>query len=339
MAARAAVDVQQRVKGPGQGKARAQRHVLVVGAARSGTTWVARTLGLTAGAVYLSEPDEAPEVPFATRARSHMGLLPAVEPGDEGPELYRRLWDVAFGVRRRSPLNRLANRLYADVPIDEKYAVLTPDGSPASVKLRVSIRLAKPMYARDTAMVRVVRSVQVPLALDWLVARIDPRVVLVRRHPFDVIASRVKLGFLQHSDEYLDERAVAERVERWPCPPRPTNGDAYAHLVWLTAFEMTAFDETAAAHPEFIVVEHEAMCLDPLAQFRKLARDLGLEWTDRCDRYLQTSDTPGDGFDTKRVSAAQSGKWRTQLSAEQVAVAREIVAGFPVAGTYPDLST
>ena len=197
-------------------------------------------------------------------------------------------------------------------------------------KLRISIRLAKPMYAvRDTAMVRVVRSVQVALALEWLVARIDPRVVLVRRHPFDVIASRVKLGFLQHSDEYLDERAVAEHVERWPCPPRPTNGDAYTHLVWLTAFEMTAFDETAAAHPEFVVVDHEAMCLDPLPQFRRLAADLGLEWTDQCDRYLQTSDTPGDGFDTKRVSAAQSGKWKTVLSEDQVQRAREMLEPVP----------
>src|SRR6478672_3089052 len=112
--------------------------VLVVGPARSGTTWVARTLGLTDGSVYISEPDEAPAVPFATRARSRMGMLPVVEPGDDGPELYRRLWDVAFSTRRRSVSNRLANRLYAQVPEDEKYAILHRDQFPVSLKLKVA---------------------------------------------------------------------------------------------------------------------------------------------------------------------------------------------------------
>jgi hypothetical protein len=312
--------------------------ILVVGAARSGTTWVSRTLGLTADSVNLSEPDEAPEIPFATRARAGMGAQPVVQPDEPGPALYRELWDVAFGVRRRSVLNRVAHRLYHRVPAEEKYDVLSPGPGHPSVGLRVALRMARPTYTRHVAQHRVVRSVQSALALEWVVARIEPRVVVVRRHPLDVVTSRVELGFLDHARQYLDEEAVAERVERWPCPPRPTTDDAFVHLVWLAAFEMSAYDEVASRHPDWIVVDHEDLCLDPVAKFRRLVADLGLEWTEACERYLESSNRPGDGFDTKRVSSELSGKWRNVLSDQEIDTARELVSQFPIAARYADLS-
>lgn len=312
------------------------QNVFVVGSARSGTTWVARTLGLTEGAVYLSEPDEAPEIPFATRARSGMGALPVVRLG-EYEDLYGRLWDVAFGSRRRSILNQVANRLYARVPEEDKVRVLTPDAPRGSLRLRLGLRLAQPSYTRFDARHRIVRSVQVPLALEWVVHRTRPRVVLVRRHPLDVIASRAELGFLDSSLRYVDEDAVAARVERWRCMRRPLGTDSFANLAWLVGFEMSVFDEVAAAHPEFITVDHEQLCVDPEPQLRRLVADLGLEWTDRCADYLRTSNAAGAGFETKRVTSAQSGKWQTRLSEEQVTVARNLLAAFPIASRYGDL--
>jgi hypothetical protein len=107
--------------------------------------------------------------------------------------------------------------------------------------------------------------------------------------------------------------------------------------VWLAAFEMSAHEEIADAHPEFHVVSHETLCSDPTAQFRRLAAGLGLEWTDECDRQIRDSNVPGSGFDTKRVTGSVSGKWRKHLSEEQVDVAREILSAFPIADHYPDL--
>ena len=154
----------------------------------------------------------------------------------------------------------------------------------------------------------MVKSVNAPLALEWLIRRARPRVLLVRRHPLDVVASRVDLGFLDLAFGFVDERGVVPRVQRWQSPPRPTVPDAFRHLVWLAAFEMSAHEEIADAHPEFHVVSHETLCSDPTAQFRRLAAGLGLEWTDECDRQIRDSNVPGSGFDTKRVTGYGLGE-------------------------------
>ena len=112
-------------------------------AARSGTSWVGRLLGRTAGAAYVHEPD-SPWEPFAARARAGLGSLPAVDAGDSGPPLYAHLWDVAFTGRRRYPTNRLAYQAYARIPKSEKLAALDQDATSHPFRLRIATRLAQP---------------------------------------------------------------------------------------------------------------------------------------------------------------------------------------------------
>ena len=52
----------------------------------------------------------------------------------------------------------------------------------------------------------------------------------------------------------------------------------------------------------------------------------------------RVSNTEGAGFDTKRISAEQSGKWQARLSDDQIAVARGLLSQFPIADRYPDLT-
>jgi hypothetical protein len=314
------------------------RRVLVVGAARSGTTWVGEVLGKTQGASYLHEPDSFDWVPFAARARAGLGLLPAVEPGDPAPRLYAKMWDAAFQARREALRNDVATRIYARIGENEKYKMLPPGGR-RSRRLRVVTRLAGPRYSARGAAHLVVKSVTVPLALEWIAARTGASVVLVRRNPLDVIASRVALGpmFLGNVLDYVDEQSVASRLARWNAPPRPAQTDRFANFVWMAGFTMSAYDEVAAAHPEFHVVDHESLCADPVRRFRRLVMQLGLDWTDDCEAYLHSSNTPGTGFETKRVAAELGGNWPMHLSAEQAATARRILSQFPIARLYPEL--
>jgi hypothetical protein len=144
--------------------------------------------------------------------------------------------------------------------------------------------------------------------------------------------------FLENVLSHLDEPAVANCLERWGSPARPSNGDRFAHFVWLAGFTISAYDEVAEAHPEFQVVDHEQLCADPVPEFRRLASSIGLAWSDDCEEYLHSSNTHGTGFETKRVAGTQSGTWRTRLSPEQVQTARQILSQFPVARRYPDLA-
>ena len=259
---------------------------------------------------------------------------------------YVRLWDVAFGARRgwlpnrrtslhnRSVPNRLSptHWLYVSVPHAEKVAALAPGSRKPSVRFELATRLAVPASA-GVGPRRVVKSVYVPLALEWLAQRYEPRVLVIRRHPLDVLASQVKLGW---GGDRVDDRGVRPHVERWNSPGWPADADQFLKQVWLVGFTLSAYDEIVDAHPEFHVIDHEQLCTDPLAEFKSLVGEMGLTWSTECEDYLAASNRPGDDAQTNRVAADQAGKWRRILSGEQAQRARELLAQFPIARRYPE---
>ena len=224
------------------------------------------------------------------------------------------------------------NRAYSRLSDRDKSAAFESETPVVSRGLRVATRLGRPVSAAPGSGRRVVKSVFAALSLEWLVNRYGPRVVLVRRHPLDVIASQVRLGW---GGAPVDERGVAPRLDRWQVPAFPAGGGQFEKQVWLAGFTMSAYDEVADGHPEFVVVDHEALCAAPVAEFRRLVGEVGLEWTDECEAHLESSNRPGGGTTTQRSASEQSGKWMTQLSGEQVRIARDILAPFPVAVSLP----
>ena len=66
---------------------------------------------------------------------------------------------------------------------------------------------------------------------------------------------------------------------------------------------------------------------------------VGLEWTDRAEAVLAASNQPGEGWSTQRVAAAQPGRWRARLTAEEQALAASWLAKFPIADDYPELAS
>lgn len=177
----------------------------------------------------------------------------------------------------------------------------------------------------------------VALALDWVVAAFDPVVLVVRRHPLDVVASRLALGSLLRGGDQIAHAARVARAERWgvdPDVPRePVKRDA-----WITGFTMSLYEEARAAHPEFHVVEHEQLCRDPVGEFALLAGRLGLHWGERARAVIDASNRPGAGWETNRITAEQPGKWRTCLTRQEVRVAVDVLRRFPVAAGYDELA-
>jgi hypothetical protein len=90
--------------------------VLIAGVPRSGTTWIGRTLGQTAGATYVNEPDGFRD-PFAFRTMLVHGENPVLEPGQPAADL-ERLWAGALAGGRPAGTvrDRLARTLYERTP-------------------------------------------------------------------------------------------------------------------------------------------------------------------------------------------------------------------------------
>lgn len=299
--------------------------VLVTGVPRSGTTWAGKVLGLAEGAVYVNEPDNETVEPYAIRAKRGLGRVPLVD--GAAPARYAALWDGAFagGARPEDLRGRTSRALYrrtrADAALPEPVRRLG---------LRAGAALAEPLRSRPAGAV-VVKSVFVGLCLDWLLTGWAPSTVLVVKHPLNLLASWVRLGWgppLQgHPALGPDprQRLAALLPDGVPAPP----SDRFGRLVWQLGALDVALRRQAAAHPGVQVVAHEDLCDDPLAGFRALADRLGLDWSPAMAEFLRAQDTEGSGtYDTARRAADERDAWRRRLDPADAGRARELLAPF-----------
>src|SRR5262245_15969523 len=155
--------------------------VLIAGVPRSGTTWIGRALGRTAGATYVNEPDGFRD-PFAFTVMLGRGENPVLAPGDAAPDL-ERLWAgaLAGGRPAGSVRDRVARSLYERTPLDDRRAARA--AGRATGRLRLVTLAAVPRVGEPTARHAVVKSVQCALSLEWIAARFTPRVLVVERNP------------------------------------------------------------------------------------------------------------------------------------------------------------
>jgi hypothetical protein len=312
--------------------------VLVFGSVRSGTTWTAEILAATESAQLVNEPDTVSHNDYALKALSGLDVDPLLGPDDPATRPYEQLWDALFGdgpPRRMRGRNWLARRLLRDLSVDARRSAVRPDGR-LSARHRIGVALTQPPRV-DPSRPVVVKTVAALHALDWVLARWQPVPIWVRRHPLDVVASRMSLPFQTQADLLWSGLHRAGQVPPWcPAPPR---GDVVAVASWLAGVGLSACRDVAERRPDVLVVEHEVLCRDPPAEFRALAAGVGLVWTDASESVLAASNRPGDGWTTKRITAEQPGKWRTRLTREQQRTAIEWLARFPIARDYEELQS
>jgi hypothetical protein len=162
-----------------------------------------------------------------------------------------------------------------------------------------------------------VKSVHVPLALEWVASRFRPRVLVVVRHPLNTIASWLEFGW---GGCYLDTHPrIRERfAHRWGLPELPEARSLVQAITWEVALFTCVLHASADMHPDWLAVSHESLCGDPIEGFRDLYAGLGLMWTDDADAFVRASDRPGTGYSTSRVAADQPDRWKRRLTPEQI---------------------
>ena len=82
-----------------------------------------------------------------------------------------------------------------------------------------------------------------------------------------------------------------------------------------------------SAHPEWMVVSHDRLCVSPHEDYRAIFDQLGLKWSENTNQKIDELNKPGKGFAPQRIAQDQPHKWKTELTVpEQDAVTRWIEA-------------
>jgi hypothetical protein len=255
-----------------------------------------------------------------------LGENPILSPGDSAPDV-ERLWAGALAGGRPAGTirDRLARAIFERTPLDELRAARAAGRASGRAGLAATLAVARrpePAGARV-----VVKSVQSALALDWIVDRFSPRVLLIERNPFNVLASWSELGYVRNPRESAAIAAFART--RWQIDAPDDAAPHLAHQAFLFGVLTSALLESAAAHPEWVRTHHEDLCIDTVPRFRALAADVGLVWGDAAEQFVTESDREGTPYRTQRRTEDQPDRWRERLDAEQVATIRATLAHFP----------
>jgi hypothetical protein len=293
--------------------------ILVLGVARSGTTWLAAALGKTEGARVINEPDNVDADPARDAGgRLGFGPYPILDRGQRAPQ-FRALWDLSFAARvPRNGWQLKVGRLV----------------------LRLPRRLRDPFLRRSAQAVSalpgraphvVVKSIYAMLAVDWIAANYQPRIIVIQRNPLNVISSWAELGV--HGFDLLARPRIADRYlhRLGVVPPGPDASQLQRIAAWVGVLT-TVLNEELERHPDWLLVTHEYLCADPETRIREVCEWAGLTWTPDAASFLAESNRPGEGFSSVRITRDQPDRWRRRLSDEQVVEIEEVLAQFPSRG-------
>jgi hypothetical protein len=295
-----------------------ERPILVTGSIRSGTTWVGRVLGTAPGVALIHEPfnEDHPVGVFAHRWSHQYAYV--TEGDDETKEIERAMKDT-LGFRYR-PLLHL--------------------GRPETPRRTVGILrdLPRSWFRRHLSRPRPL--IKDPIALlsaDWLSERFDMDVVVMVRHPGAFAWSYRRIAEPNRFADLLEQKTLmdgplapyVEEVERGARTGDPIEQSA---ILWRVLYSIV--DRYQSRHPDWVVVRHEDLSVDPYLEFLDLFEGLGLSFTEKTRRFIDRTTSElnrveapeGRLHHIRRNSRDNVSVWRRRLSPEEVARVRELTA-------------
>jgi hypothetical protein len=325
-----------------------QRPLLIAGMPRSGTSWTQEVLECDDQLYSLREPDSEADCPSAIWAKRQSGRFPVLAPGDRDDN-YRQLWAWSLDGATETLRLRLAGKMLE---------YMSPPTGGDITRLRARSVLERKRYLRGAwspfmslagALAQhppahrnpeldghrlLIKTVHVPLSLEWLASEFDLDVLVLLRHPGSVLASWITLDMNAQYIPFSDRPAVRQLAREWGVQlPGP---DHLEQMIWQIGALTLALELAAANHPEWSLRTHEQLCLDPIEEFRELYADLGLRWSERTESFLVEHDKPGKGFRTQRVAGQLPDAWKQRLTADQIGELARVLSWFPLKTWSPD---
>ena len=311
--------------------------ILILGAPRSGTTWLAKIVDSHPDVLYRHEPDAIMPAPSPPTPEILPALLSrwAAETGARTAAKrphFRKSWQPAWAHSTRAlfaaavsaagrmppPLNRLAS-----LPVPDLAAHTAP---------RIAIKSIN--WAEGTA----VLAQTLPAS----------RTIFILRHPCGQVASVMRgnresrfdlntAGTDMPFDEAATIRFAARSGNTEPAFQALPEAAKYA-WAWRAFNEPTYV--ALAAQPNVHVVLYEALCSDPETLSRRILRFAGLDWNRQTEDFVSRSaagQASGGYYAVFRNPIAAAEAWRTSMTQADQDAVRSVLSASPLARFWPDL--
>lgn len=283
-----------------------RRPVLVTGAHRSGTTWVGRMLAADPQTAYISEP-----LNVLHRTGIFRGKV--------------RHWYTYITDGNSSEFLPAFQEL-----LDFRYHFLAEVGSIRSRRdlLRMGRDLAVFINGRLRDLRVLMKDPFAVFSAPWFAQALNCRVVVTVRHPAGFASSLKRLGWPFDFNDLLAQPMLMrdhlepDRADMESAEPGDIIGQAA--LLWRAIYR--AVDSMRVRHPEFIIIRHEDLSLDPVNGFRGLYDSLGLAFDEKArDTILNSSSSENPAepsrkkmYSVKLDSRANPDNWKRRLTTDEI---------------------
>ncbi len=289
-----------------------RRPVLVTGAHRSGTTWVGKMLTASKQAAYISEPLNIYHRPGVMRTPTRHWYT-YICPDNEQQYLPALLETLQFRYHTWAELHSIRSKKDA-LRMVRDWSIFTQG------RLSNQLPLIKDPFAVFSA--------------GWFAERLNCRVVITVRHPAGFASSLKRLDWPFEFHDLLEQPLLMrdwleqyrEEMQRFP----EDDLIGQSALLWRMIYQVV--DGYQQRFPDFQIVRHEDLSLNPLDGFRDLYNALNLAFNDKAQtEIVQSSGTQNPSELSKHAvhaykldSRANLDNWKRRLTTEEILRIRQI---------------
>lgn len=324
----------------------ADHFITVLGAPRSGTTWLAKILDSHPDVLYRHEPD------WALLEETHRVFATDAAARASAPDAYAAPANAVNGMVRDHILQLAANnslKTSGSLPRFQKnfrggvadlmhggitYGLRAADKATRGTLGLRNVRVPDIFNAQAHPELRIVmKSVSFQIRANQLAqAMPGTRIVFIVRDPFGQVASMLRGSALGKFERPVNLETLANTAQARQyglTAARLQNMPAVERYSWHWAIYNEMTNSDLAGVENVYTVRYEALCGDPAGQSRALLAFAGLSWNAQTEAFIERSVRPSlaDGYyQVFKDPAASLYRWRTQLDANDQARIRDIVA-------------
>lgn len=301
-----------------------EKTVFVIGAPRSGTTWLGKIFDSHPMVLYRHEPDTL--IP-----NDH---IPHVVPQEQISEQLapaRDLLDAMVAGRflKSSGTLPIFRKTYRAAPVNLTYSAMIMalriaqkvGGDMRRMRRILAPDMADPLLASDITV--VMKSIISRGRTGLLAAaRPDMRILFILRDPFGQVASMLRGISLGKFDAELPLADCLQTPQAATYGLTPAVFDRL-HIVEQYAWYWALLNEMALddlkSHPRKMVMRYRDLVADPFGVTRQLFGFANLGWQSQTERFLKastTSNLPDSYYQVYKNSLDSLNKWRRQLPIE-----------------------
>jgi hypothetical protein len=288
--------------------------ILVTGAHRTGTTWVGKMLTAGGETAYISEPLNILHRPGVLRTPTEHWYTYICE-GNQSDYLPGLRETLDFRYHTWSEIKSLRS-------VKDTVRILRDWSTFQKGRIRHSRPLLKDPFAVFSAL--------------WFENTFDSQVVITVRHPAAFVSSLKRLKWSFDFNHLLSQPLLMRdwlepyRDEMTAISTIPEDIIAQSSLLWRMIYQVVA--KFQKVKPQFMVIRHEDLSINPINGFRELYKNLNLTFSLRTENAILNASNPNNPSEISKTgiysvhldSRNNLDNWKHRLNEGEITRIREL---------------